>query len=201
LLVLQGGVSIQQFSVRKQQGILARLASVGQAPSHDGRPVVKCPYCGKSESKVVNSRESPDTVRRRRECIACRRRYTTFEHLETGLLIVKRDGRREEFDRRKVFEGVRKACHKRPISVEQIEDLVTRIERELRGLGLREIESQRVGEMVMDRLRMVDDIAYVRFASVYRRFQDVDSLMAEVEEFKDWKLRQQEEQAQLKLPV
>jgi transcriptional repressor NrdR len=162
---------------------------------------MKCPYCGRSESKVINSRESPDTVRRRRQCLACHRRYTTFEHLETGLLVVKRDGRREAFDRRKLFEGIRNACHKRPISVEQIEDLVDRVEHDLRGLGLREIESRRVGDLVMDRLRLLDDIAYVRFASVYRRFQDVDSLMAEVEEVKEWKRRQQEAKAQLSLPV
>ena len=162
---------------------------------------MKCPYCGKANSKVVNSRELADAVRRRRECLSCRRRYTTFERLETSLLVVKRDGRREEFDRRKLFEGIRKACHKRPVSVEQIEDLVNRVEAELRSLGLREVASQRVGEMVMDRLRLMDDIAYVRFASVYRRFQDMDSLMAEVEGFREWKRRRQEEQAQLKLPV
>jgi transcriptional repressor NrdR len=162
---------------------------------------MKCPYCGKLDSKGVNSRELADTVRRRRECLSCRRRYTTFERLETTLLVIKRDGRREEFDRRKLFEGVRKACHKRPVSVEQIEDLVSRVENELRGLGLREVESQRVGEMVMDRLRILDDIAYVRFASVYHRFQDMESLMAEIEGYREWKRKRLEEEAQLKLPV
>jgi transcriptional repressor NrdR len=162
---------------------------------------MRCPYCGKSEAKVVNSRVLPDAVRRRRECLSCRRRYTTFERLETTLLVIKRDGRREEFDRRKLFEGVRKACHKRPISIEQIEDVVNRVENEVRGLGLREVESQRIGQMVIDRLRILDDIAYVRFASVYRRFQDMDSLMTEVEDFKEWKRKRREEQAQLKLPV
>ena len=162
---------------------------------------MKCPYCSKPDSKVVNSRELPDAVRRRRECLSCHRRYTTFERLETTLLVIKRDGRREEFDRRKLFEGIRRACHKRPIPVGQIEELVSRVENELRGLSLPEVESQRVGEMVMSRLMLLDDIAYVRFASVYRRFQDVNSLMAEVEEFKDWKRKREEEQAQLKLPV
>ena len=162
---------------------------------------MKCPYCGHSDAKVVNSRELSDAVRRRRECLACHRRYTTFERLETALLVIKRDGRREEFDRRKLFEGIRRACHKRPFSVEQIEDLVSHVENELRGLGQPEVESQQIGEMVMSRLMLLDDIAYVRFASVYRRFQDVDSLMAEVEEFKDWKRKRLEEQAQLKLPV
>jgi len=162
---------------------------------------MKCPYCSKPDSKVVNSRELPDAVRRRRECLSCHRRYTTFERLETTLLVIKRDGRREEFDRRKLLEGIRRACHKRPISVGQIEELVSRVENELRGLGLPEVESQRIGEMVMSRLMLLDDIAYVRFASVYRRFQDVNSLMAEVEGFKDWKRKREEEQAQLKLPV
>ena len=162
---------------------------------------MKCPYCGTSESRVINSRELVESVRRRRECVACRRRYTTFERLETTLLVIKRDGRREQFDRRKLFEGIRRACHKRPVSVERIEDLVNRVEHELRGSGLREVESQHVGEMVMARLRALDDIAYVRFASVYRRFQDTDSLLAQVEEFRDWKRKQQEERAQLKLPV
>jgi transcriptional repressor NrdR len=162
---------------------------------------MKCSYCGSPESRVVNSRELPDAVRRRRECLRCHRRYTTFERLDTSLLVVKRDGRREEFDRRKLFEGIRRACHKRPISVEQIHDIVSRVEADLRGLGLPEVESQRVGELVMGRLRLMDDIAYVRFASVYRRFQDMDSLMAEVEGFKEWKRQQAEEQSQLKLPV
>jgi transcriptional repressor NrdR len=162
---------------------------------------MKCPFCGKPDSKVVNSRDVPGAVRRRRECLSCHRRYTTFERLETSLLVVKRDGRREEFDRRKLLEGIRKACHKRPISAEQIESLVARIESELRGQGLPEVDSQTIGEMVMARLRVMDDIAYVRFASVYRRFEDVNSLMAEVEEFKEWQRQREEEQAQLKLPV
>jgi len=162
---------------------------------------MKCPYCNQTDTRVVNSRELPNAVRRRRECQTCHRRFTTFERLETTLLVVKRDGRREEFDRRKLFEGIRKACHKRPIAVEQIEELVSRVENELRGLGLPEVQSQRVGEMVMSRLRLLDDIAYVRYASVYRRFQDVDSLMAEVEGFKEWKRKHAEEEAQLALPV
>jgi transcriptional repressor NrdR len=162
---------------------------------------MKCPYCGKSDSRVINSRELAEAVRRRRECLSCGRRFTTFERLDTTLLVVKRDGRREEFDRRKLFEGVRKACHKRPISMEQMEDLVARVESELRGLGRPEVESQRIGEMVMSRLMLLDDIAYVRFASVYRRFQDVDSMMVEVEGFRDWKRKHEEEEAQLALPV
>ena len=162
---------------------------------------MKCPYCDYSDAKVVNSRELPDAVRRRRECLQCHRRYTTFERLETALLVIKRDGRREEFDRSKLYEGIRRACHKRPFSVAQIEDLVSRVESDLRGLGQPEVESQQIGEMVMSRLMLLDDIAYVRFASVYRRFQDVDSLMAEVEEFKEWKRKRVEEERQLKLPV
>lgn len=140
-------------------------------------------------------------MRRRRACTACHRRFTTFERLDTTLLVVKRDGRREQFDRRKVFEGVRRACHKRPVSIEQMEELVSRVEHDLRGLGMSEVTTQQVGEMVMGRLRSIDDIAYVRFASVYRSFRDTDSLMDQVEEFREWKRRQQEEQAQLILPV
>jgi len=162
---------------------------------------MKCPYCGSLESRVVNSREMPGAVRRRRQCLSCHRRYTTFERLESSLLVIKRDGRREEFDRRKLFEGLRKACHKRPIAVEQIDHLVARIESDVRGLGLHEVSSQRLGEMVMDRLRLLDDIAYVHFASVYRRFPDTGSLMDEVAELREWKRRREEEQDQLKLPV
>jgi transcriptional repressor NrdR len=162
---------------------------------------MKCPYCGKSDSRVVNSRELADAVRRRRECLSCHRRFTTFERLDTTLLVVKRDGRREEFDHRKLFEGVLKACHKRPISVEEIEELVAGVETEVRGLGRPEVESQQIGEMVMTRLMLLDDIAYVRFASVYRRFRDVDSMMLEVEGFKAWKRKHEEEEAQLGLPV
>lgn len=163
---------------------------------------MKCPYCGDSESKVVNSRELPDAVRRRRECLVCHRRYTTFERLESSaLLVVKRDGRREEFDRRKLFDGVRRACHKRPISVEQLDELVGRVEHELRSLGLPEVEAARIGEMVMARLKLMDDIAYVRYAAIYRRFQDMNSLMAEMEEFTEWKRRLEEEKTQLQLPV
>jgi len=162
---------------------------------------MKCPYCGASESRVINSRELADSVRRRRTCLSCRRRFTTFERLETTLLVVKRDGRREQFDRRKLFEGVRRACHKRPVSVEQIEDLVSRVENDLRGQGLREVSTQQVGEMVMSRLRSIDDIAYVRFASVYRSFQDTDSLLQQVQEYREWKRREEERQAQLTLPV
>ena len=163
---------------------------------------MKCPYCGKDDSKVVNSRELPESVRRRRECLACRRRYTTFERLERAtLLVIKRDGRREDFDRTKLFEAIRRACHKRPIAVEQIQELVSRVEHELHGLGLPEVEARRIGGMVMARLKLLDDIAYVRYAALYRRFQDVDSLMAEMEEFREWKRRQEEGKAQLRLPV
>lgn len=151
---------------------------------------------------MVNSRELTDAVRRRRECLSCRHRYTTFERIESAvLMVVKRDGRREEFDRHKLFEGIRKACHKRPISVEQIGDVASSAEHEVRGLGLPEVESYVIGEIVMSRLRLLDDIAYVRFASVYRRFADVESFMSEVEDFRGWKRKRAEERAQLKLPV
>lgn len=145
---------------------------------------MRCPYCGHAEDRVVDSRESGDghVTRRRRECLACERRFTTYERIEEILpQVVKKDGRREAFDRKKIVEGLTRACQKRPVSAEQIEALVTEIEGTLSGLGEREVKSSRIGEAVMQRLRALDEVAYVRFASVYREFRDVGEFMSELE--------------------
>lgn len=147
-----------------------------------------CPYCHEGDSRVVDTRAVGDTVRRRRECLKCGQRFTTYERLAPiSLSIVKRDGRREPFDREKLYSGIYKACAKRPISDEQIQALVTRVENKLYSLDKAEVQSQLVGQLVMDELRDLDDVAYVRFASVYKSFQDIDSLAEEIREFKKHK--------------
>lgn len=144
---------------------------------------MKCPFCGHLESNVVDSRSSAtgDVIRRRRSCEACERRFTTYERVDEALpTVVKRDGRREAFDRHKLVHGLRVACSKRPVSVEQIEKLADDVERALQETSEREITATAIGEKVMARLRDVDEVAYVRFASVYRSFRDVDEFMAEI---------------------
>ncbi|MFH7324915.1 transcriptional regulator NrdR [Desulfurivibrio sp. C05AmB] len=144
---------------------------------------MKCPYCGHLENRVVDSRLNKDytITRRRRMCDACQRRFTTYERLEVTMpMLVKKDGRREVWDRHKVVEGIKKACEKRPVSVEQIEEFVDELERELQDLGEREIPVRMVGERVMDGLRRLDGVAYVRFASVYRQFKDLNEFMHEL---------------------
>lgn len=145
---------------------------------------MKCPFCSHVESKVIDSRVSTaaDVTRRRRECEKCVRRFTTYERVEEVLpLLVKRDGRRELFDRQKVLIGVRKACEKRPVPLERIEAAVDQIERDMIDSGDKEVPATVVGERVMQALRKLDDIAYVRFASVYRSFRDLDEFRAELE--------------------
>lgn len=143
---------------------------------------MKCPFCGSDESRVVDSRDVGDGIRRRRECQSCLQRFTTYERVaKSNLLVEKRDGRRELFDRQKLFEGIRVACAKRPVSSEDIERIVTRIESNLYGLGRSEVPSRVVGEMVMQELRQLDGVAYVRFASVYRSFADLEALKKEVD--------------------
>ena len=145
---------------------------------------MRCPYCGHLEDRVVDSREAQEgqATRRRRECLGCGRRFTTYERLEDVLpQVVKKDGRREPFDRKKIVEGLQVACRKRPISAEQIEGIATGIERKVQELGEKEIKSAVVGEAVMERLRELDPVAYVRFASVYRAFRDVGEFMSELE--------------------
>ena len=145
---------------------------------------MRCPYCAHLEDRVVDSREAQEgqATRRRRECLGCARRYTTYERVEDVLpLVVKKDGRRETFDRRKIVEGLLRACQKRPVSRERIDDLVSAVERRVQELGEREVPSHVVGEAVMEKLRALDPVAYVRFASVYRAFEDLGEFMSELE--------------------
>ncbi len=146
---------------------------------------MKCPFCGSENDKVIDSRISQggDVTRRRRECEKCERRYTTYERVELVLpMVVKKDQSREPFDREKVLAGLRTACEKRPIAWEKVDALVTKIEQELAESGEKEIDSSRIGEQVMARLRDLDQVAYVRFASVYRSFKDIHEFMAELTE-------------------
>lgn len=143
---------------------------------------MKCPKCGSDELNVIDSRAGVDSIRRRRTCLKCDARFTTYERIEeTFPLIVKKDGRRESFDRAKILSGLRKACQKRPISVETIEDVVQKVELKLSRMDEKEIPARSVGELVMNELREVDQIAYVRFASVYREFSDVSQFMETLE--------------------
>jgi transcriptional repressor NrdR len=145
---------------------------------------VKCPFCSHLESKVTDSRLSAvgDVTRRRRECESCARRFTTYERVEEIMpLVVKKDGRRETFDRQKILSGLRKACDKRAVSLDQLESIIDSVERELVDTGDKEVDAGRIGERVMQELRKVDDVAYVRFASVYRSFKDIGEFMAELE--------------------
>jgi transcriptional repressor NrdR len=144
---------------------------------------MKCPFCGNVDDKVIDSRASSDgnAVRRRRECTKCAKRFTTYEVVEEmALMVVKKDGRREPCDRKKILSGIQKACEKRPISLEKIEDLVSNIEREINRKFDREVRSEEIGELIMDKLASLDEVAYVRFASVYRQFKDVNQFMVEL---------------------
>ena len=144
---------------------------------------MKCPFCSDLQNKVIDSRLSKDhnVIRRRRECLGCGKRFTTYERIEETLpLVIKKDGRREPFDRSKIFTGMKKACEKRPISINTIERAVDRIEQGLQDKGEKEIESSAVGERVVNELHEIDEVAYVRFASVYRQFKDVTDFMKEV---------------------
>ncbi len=146
---------------------------------------MKCPFCAHIESKVTDSRAgtSGDVIRRRRECEACARRFTTYERVEEVLpLVVKKDGRRETFDRQKVLGGLRRACDKRAVPIARLEVIVDAIERELIDSGDKEISAEQVGERVMSHLKEVDPVAYVRFASVYRQFKDIDELRSEIDQ-------------------
>lgn len=144
---------------------------------------MKCPFCDELEDKVVDSRmaKEGEVIRRRRECLGCKRRYTTYERVEEILpVVVKKDGRRESFDRNKILAGLKKACEKRPISIDTIEVVTDRIEKRIQEMGETEIESRVVGEEVMKELHQLDQVAYVRFASVYREFKDIDQFMDEL---------------------
>lgn len=146
---------------------------------------MKCPACANMENKVIDSRTNKegDIIRRRRECLSCSDRFTTYERLEKSLpFIVKKDGRREEFNREKILDGVKKACQKRPISIEKIEALVDRVEQYFVDMGEKEVSAVSVGEKVVKEIYHLDDVAYVRFASVYRSFKDVNEFMVELKE-------------------
>ncbi len=144
---------------------------------------MKCPACAYKETKVVDSRLSGDgaSVRRRRECLKCAKRFTTYEYIEeVPLMVVKRDSRRQPFDRKRIIAGILKACEKRPVSIDRIEEMATAIERNIQKKFEKEVSSKDIGEMVMEKLAATDEIAYVRFASVYRQFRDVNQFMNEL---------------------
>ncbi len=143
---------------------------------------MKCPYCGYQESKVVDSRPADEgSIRRRRECLRCERRFTTYETVESlPMVVIKKDGSRQTFDRSKVLRGIQRSCEKRPVPVADMERMATEIEQELQNNLEREISTELVGEMVMDKLKKADEVAYVRFASVYREFKDVNTFMDEL---------------------
>ncbi|MGA2780848.1 MAG: transcriptional regulator NrdR [Smithella sp.] len=146
---------------------------------------MKCPFCGHAENKVIDSRISKDgkAVRRRRECLGCTKRFTTYEYVEDILpMVVKKDGRREQFDRQKIMTGIKKACEKRPISMEAIDKLVENVEQACQEVQAEEISSTLIGEKIMNELKMFDGVAYVRFASVYRQFRDVGEFMSELKD-------------------
>jgi len=144
---------------------------------------MNCPFCGYKEDKVVDSRATSEksAIRRRRECLKCGKRFTTYEYIEeVSLMVIKKDSRREAFDRKKLLSGVMRACEKRPISVDKMEELVTQVERQIQKKSDREVASSKIGELVISRLKQLDDVAYVRFASVYRQFKDVGQFMEEL---------------------
>ena len=146
---------------------------------------MKCPFCGSLDNRVIDSRLSKDNtaIRRRRECLHCGRRFTTYEYVEEiQLMVIKKDGRREPFNRQKILEGIKKACQKRPISIEQMEEFVSELEHQYQEAGLKEIPASDIGEKVMAKLHQWDKVAYVRFASVYRDFKDINEFMRELEE-------------------
>ncbi|MBO7564869.1 MAG: transcriptional repressor NrdR [Clostridiales bacterium] len=146
---------------------------------------MKCPFCGHMEDKVIDSRPAEDgsAIRRRRECLSCSSRFTTYEKVELlPLLVVKKDGTREAYSQEKLLGGLMKACEKRPVSSDQVESIVTYVENQIQNSAKREISTNEIGEMVMKQLKEIDEVAYVRFASVYRQFKDVNSFMEELQD-------------------
>lgn len=144
---------------------------------------MKCPYCGSHETEVIETRDSEDleTIRRRRACLKCEKRFTTYERIETvNLIVIKKDGKREQFDRDKLKNGILRACEKTKVSVDKIEKIVAEVERELRGAESVEVESKKIGQMVANKLKKIDKVAYIRFSSVFRRFVDVEDFEKEV---------------------
>ncbi len=144
---------------------------------------MNCPYCGYKESKVTDKRTSPDGIRRRRECLKCKKRFTTYERIErTDLYVIKKDGRREKFDIKKLEAGIERALEKRPVPQDKINNMINEIDEQIRKAGKKEVNSSVIGELVMKKLKKIDDIAYVRFASVYRQFQDINDFKQEMKE-------------------
>ena len=146
---------------------------------------MKCPFCSHDDTRVVDSRlgKEGNNIRRRRECIECERRFTTYERVEETLpLVIKKDGRRETFDRQKIISGIQRACEKRPVSISTIEKVVDQMELTLQESGEKEIDASRIGEAVMSALQSIDEVAYVRFASVYRQFRDINEFMSELKD-------------------
>ncbi len=143
---------------------------------------MKCPFCGKDNTKVIDSRPTDDSsIRRRRQCENCGKRFTTYEKVETmPLIVIKKDNNREPYDREKIVAGIVRSCHKRPVSITQINEMVDEIENQIFNTEEREIETAKIGLIVMDKLKVVDEVAYVRFASVYREFKDVNTFMDEI---------------------
>jgi transcriptional repressor NrdR len=153
---------------------------------------MKCPFCNHNEDKVIDSRETAEStaVRRRRECINCGKRFTTYEYIEkTPLMVIKKDGRREPFNRQKILNGLLKACEKRPVSMEKMESMVSEVELDVQKKFEQEIESRQLGEIVVEKLAKLDDVAYVRFASVYRQFKDINQFMREMREILSKKIK------------
>lgn len=146
---------------------------------------MKCPYCGKEDSRVMDSRPTDDgSIRRRRQCDSCGKRFTTYEKVETvPLMVIKKDSKREPYDRKKLLAGIVRACYKRPISIDRMNEMVDEIETEIFNSGEKEIPTTRIGGVVMDKLKDLDAVAYVRFASVYREFKDVNTFMDELKKF------------------
>lgn len=144
---------------------------------------MKCVFCGETESKVIDSRSIDDNtaIKRRRECLSCGKRFTTYEKIESPVVVVKKDGTRQQFDKDKLLNGLVRACEKRPVSLRQLEGIVDAVEAEIYNIGKREITTNDIGEIVMSRLKNLDDVAYVRFASVYRQFKDVNTFMEELQ--------------------
>lgn len=143
---------------------------------------MQCPYCNYKESKVIDSRHTDSkSIRRRRECESCKKRFTTYEKIETTpVMVIKKDDSREYFDGEKIKYGILKSCEKRPVSLEQIEEIVSHVENEINKYYISEIETEKIGEMVMDKLKDLDEVAYVRFASVYRQFKDINTFVIEL---------------------
>lgn len=149
---------------------------------------MKCPFCGADNTRVVDSRPADDntSIRRRRQCDECGKRFTTFEKVEIiPLTVIKKDRTREPYDRNKIMAGIMRACHKRPIPVERLEEMMNRIENDIYNLGYKEVESGEIGEIVMEHLKNLEEVAYVRFASVYREFKDVNTFMNELKKMLD----------------